>query len=104
MHNLLLLVEKRLKDDGIENEAELERKAKELAKASEIAAKAGRKMPSAVATLQRLTQRSVKLLRCSGPASWIVLPGTPPRLAYASFIPLFNSECWTPFQRITRDR
>ena len=63
VHNLLLLVEKRLKDDGIENEAELERKAKDLAKASEIAAKAGRKMPSPVATLQRLTQRSVKLLR-----------------------------------------
>lgn len=62
-HNLFLLVEAKLKAEGIENEAELARKAKELAKAKEIAAKAGRKIPSPVLALQRFTQRSVKLLR-----------------------------------------
>lgn len=63
VHNLLLLVEDRLKEDGIENTAELDRKAKELAIAVEIATKAGRKIPAPVLALQRHTQRSVKLLR-----------------------------------------
>lgn len=63
LHNLLLLVEGRLQDEGIENHAELARKAKELECAKAHAAKAGRKFPSPVLALQRLTQRSVKLLR-----------------------------------------
>ena len=63
VHNLLLLVEMRLKEDGIENEAELARKAKELAITVEIATKAGRKIPGPVLAIQRHTQRSVKLLR-----------------------------------------
>jgi Transposase DDE domain len=63
LHNLLLLVEARLLSEGIENQAELARKAKELARAQEQAAAAGRKLPSPVVALQRFTQRSVKLLR-----------------------------------------
>ena len=62
-HNLLLLVERRLLEDGITNNAELERKAKELASALDFAAKAGRTIPTPVVALQRFTQRSVKLLR-----------------------------------------
>lgn len=63
LHNLLLLVEGRLAAEGIENRAELARKVKELERAKAHAAKAGRKFPSPVLALQRLTQRSVKLLR-----------------------------------------
>lgn len=63
LHNLLLLVEGRLAAEGIENHAELARKAKELEAAKAHAAQAGRKFPSPVLALQRLTQRSVKLLR-----------------------------------------
>lgn len=62
-HNLLLGVETRLTNEGIKNEAELERKAKELAISVKIATAAGRKMPSPVLALVRFTQRSVKLLR-----------------------------------------
>ena len=62
-HNLLLRLETRLKAEGIENVAELKRKAKELAKEVKTATAAGRKIPSPVTALQRFTQRSVKLLR-----------------------------------------
>ena len=96
-HNLFLLVEAKLKAEGIENEAELARKTKELAKAKEIAAKAGRKMPSPVLALQRFTQRSVKLLRWLSPVSWIGRPGTPLHPAYATSMPLSRFESWTPF-------
>ena len=63
LHNLLLGVEARLLDEGIENHAELARKAKSLAAAQKHATAAGRKLPSPVVALQRFTQRSVKLLR-----------------------------------------
>lgn len=63
LHNLLLGVEDRLLTDGIENHAELKRKAKSLATAQQQAAAAGRQIPSPVLALQRFTQRSVKLLR-----------------------------------------
>ena len=63
MHNLLLLLDAKLKKEGIENEAELERKAKELQVAKQIARKAGRTIPSPVVALKRFTQCSVKLLR-----------------------------------------
>ena len=63
LHNLLLIVEQRLQSEGIENTAEQVRKAETTLKAQAIAAAAGRVMPSHVATLQRFTQRSVKLLR-----------------------------------------
>lgn len=63
LHNLLQRVETRLKEEGIENVAELSRKAKELERTKRLAAKAGRKIPSPVVALQRLTQCSVKLLR-----------------------------------------
>lgn len=63
LHNLLQRVEMRLKEEGIENEAELNRKAQEFQKTQELATQTGRKIPSPVVRLQRLTQRSVKLLR-----------------------------------------
>lgn len=63
LHNLLQRVGTRLKEEGIENEAELSRKAGELEKTRRLVASAGRKIPSPVVTLQRLTQCSVKLLR-----------------------------------------
>ena len=63
LHNLLQRVETRLKEEGIENEAELNRKAQEFEKTQQLATQAGRKIPSPVVRLQRLTQRSVKLLR-----------------------------------------
>ena len=57
-HNLLLRVEAQLRVEGIENQAEIKRKAQELVKAVAIATQAGRKIPSPVLALQRLTQRS----------------------------------------------
>lgn len=63
LHNLLQRVEMRLKEEGIENEAELNRKAQEFQKTQKLATQTGRKIPSPVVRLQRLTQRSVKLLR-----------------------------------------
>lgn len=63
LHNLLLIVEARLKGEGIENHAEIARKQKTFAKAQALATAAGRIIPSPVVALQRLTQRSVKLLR-----------------------------------------
>ena len=63
LHNLLLIVEARLKAEGIENTAEIARKQKTFAKAQEFAAALGRKIPSPVVALQRFTQHSVKLLR-----------------------------------------
>ena len=63
VHNLLLIAEARLKVEGIENTAETARKRKTLAKAQELAAAAGRKIPSPVVALQRFTQHSVKSLR-----------------------------------------
>lgn len=63
LHNLLLIVEEKLRLEGIENEAELARKRKVLAQDQAAARAAGRTIPSCVLALQRLTQRSVKLLR-----------------------------------------
>lgn len=63
LHNLLLGVEQRLLASGIENQAELARKAKTLEEAQTRAAAAGRKLPTPVVVIQRFTQRSVKLLR-----------------------------------------
>ena len=63
LHNLLLMVEEKLRREGIENDAEIARKAKVLTLAQAVAAAAGRKIPSCVAALRRLTQCSVKLLR-----------------------------------------
>jgi hypothetical protein len=63
LHNLLLRVEEQLEAEGVNNHAEQARKAKELKEAKDHAAQAGRTFPSPVLALQRLTQRSVKLLR-----------------------------------------
>ena len=100
LHNLLLLVEDRLLAEGIENRAELDRKAKSLAEAQKHAAAAGRTLPSPVVALQRFTQRSVKLLRWpSAPASSNVLPGIPPRLTSPYYRLNFSPQTWTPFLR-----
>ena len=56
-------MEAQLQVEGIKNQAEIERKAQELVKAVATATEAGRKIPSPVLALQRLTQRSVKFLR-----------------------------------------
>lgn len=63
LHNLLVLVDARLKAEGIENQAENRRRQETLAQAQKLAAAAGRKIPNPVVALQRLTQHSVKLLR-----------------------------------------
>lgn len=63
LHNLLQIVEEKLRLEGIQNQAELARKKKVLAEAQAEAEAAGRKIPSCVIALQRLTQSSVKLLR-----------------------------------------
>ena len=63
LHNLLVLLDARLKAEGIENEAEKRRKRETFAKAQKLATAAGRKIPSPVVALQRFTQHSVKLLR-----------------------------------------
>lgn len=62
-HNLLKLLEEKLRREGVENRAELKRKEKVLAATQELATAAGRRLPSCVVALQRLTQYSVKLLR-----------------------------------------
>ncbi|HRI16354.1 MAG TPA: transposase [Verrucomicrobiota bacterium] len=76
LHNLLLLVEGRLEHEGIVNHAEQGRKAQELERAQAHAAKAGRKFPSPILALRRLTQRSVKLLRWLRASLWDNLPWT----------------------------
>jgi len=63
VHNLIQFVEEKLRREGIENEAEIARRQKVLAQMQADAADAGRKIPSCVLALQRLTQCSVKLLR-----------------------------------------
>lgn len=63
LHNLVEILEETLRLEGIENVAEIKRKRKVFAQAEAIAVAAGRKFPSCVAALQRLTQCSVKLLR-----------------------------------------
>jgi Transposase DDE domain len=63
LHNLVEILEETLRLDGIENLAEMARKRKVFAQAEAFATAAGRKFPSCVAALQRLTQCSVKLLR-----------------------------------------
>jgi len=62
-HNLLVLLEEQLRREGIVNEAEIERRQQVLQAAQVVAHHAGRLIPSCVVALQRLTQRSVKLLR-----------------------------------------
>lgn len=62
-HNLLVLLEERLRKEGIVNEAEIARRRRVLQAEQALAHKAGRQIPSVVVALQRLTQRSVKLLR-----------------------------------------
>ena len=63
VHNLIQFVEEKLRREGIENEAEIARRQKVLVQMQADAADAGRKIPSCVLALQRLTQCSVKLLR-----------------------------------------
>jgi len=63
LHNLLQIVEEKLRREGIKNQAELARKAKVMAKARAAAVAAERTFPTCVTALQRLTQTSVKLLR-----------------------------------------
>lgn len=63
LHNLLVLIDARLKAEGIENEAEKRRRQEVFAKAQKLATAAGRRIPSPVVALQRFTQHSVKLLR-----------------------------------------
>lgn len=64
LHNLMVLYEKKLaKEHGIENEAEVERRAKQLAKRTAEVEKVGRKMPAIIRGFQRLTVRSVKFVR-----------------------------------------
>lgn len=63
LHNLLQIMDEKLRLEGIENVAEIARRQKTLARVQAMAAEAGRKIPSCVVALQRLTQCSVKLLR-----------------------------------------
>ena len=63
LHNVLLAIDQQLTDEGIENTAEQVRKAETTLKAQAQAAAAGREIPAHVAAFQRITQRSVKMLR-----------------------------------------
>lgn len=63
LHNLIQILEERLRREGIENVAEIARRKKTLQRVQAMAAAAGRKIPDCVVLLQRLTQCSVKLLR-----------------------------------------
>jgi hypothetical protein len=60
---IIAFLEDKLRLEGIENQAEIQRKEKTFAQAQALATAAGRAIPSCVAALQRLTQSSVKLLR-----------------------------------------
>jgi hypothetical protein len=63
-HNLMILEEERLRvEAGVVNVAEDKRRTKRLAKAVEIAAKAGRIFSEIQIRHQRATQRSVKFIR-----------------------------------------
>jgi len=63
LHNLIQILEEKLRLEGIENVAEIARRKKTLERMQAMAAAAGRKIPACVVVLQRLTQCSVKLLR-----------------------------------------
>ena len=62
-HNLTVLHDQTLEDAGIQNTAEVKRRAKRLATLTVSAAAAGRIIPCIIAGFQRLTQRSVKFIR-----------------------------------------
>ena len=63
LHNLIQILEEKLRLEGIENVAEIARRKKTLERMQAMAAAAGRKIPACVVVLQRLTPCSVKLLR-----------------------------------------
>ena len=62
-HNLTVLHDRTLADAGIQNTAEVKRRAKRLETLTVSAAAAGRIIPCIIAGFQRLTQRSVKFIR-----------------------------------------
>ena len=62
-HNLMVLYEHRLAGAGLRNETEEKRRGQRLTKRTDLAEKAGRKMPSIISGVQWLTQRSVKYVR-----------------------------------------
>ena len=62
-HNLTVLHDQTLADAGIQNTAEVKRRAKRLETLTVSAAAAGRIIPCIIAGFQRLTQRSVKFIR-----------------------------------------
>ena len=104
LHNLLQIVEEKLRLQGIKNQAELARKTKVLAKAQAAALAAGRTLPACVTALQRLTQTSVKLLRWlrSGFKERLAWDAATPRLRvlYALLEPRFSDtvqlQCLSP--------
>ena len=64
LHNLVVIYEAQLAEEqGIENNAELKRKAERLTQQTGSVEQADRKMPKISSSFQRLTVRSVKFVR-----------------------------------------
>ncbi len=77
-HNLMVRCEAELERvHGVRNEAELERRAQRLEKEERRLAKQNVALPVLMRTLQRLTQRSVKLIRWLRVQLFAELPHTP---------------------------
>ena len=76
VHNLLLLQEHKLaKEHGITNTTESKRKTKRMERESETVLKQGMRLPLALQSLQRVTQRGIKFIRwlrmfLFSPAPW----------------------------------
>ena len=62
-HNLTVLLDHSLAEAGMKNSAGIKRREKRLEEQTAAATKAGRVMPLIISGFQRLTQRSVKLIR-----------------------------------------
>lgn len=86
-HNLLLMLEVELeRQEGITNVAEAKRKAARLARNVAEAKKQGRTLPRGLVSIQRHTQRSLKLIR------WVashVFSTIPWKLACAALVALY---------------
>ncbi len=62
-HNLMLLLEDELKEEGIENVVESKRQAQRTREAIEIIHRGGKKIPVCLFKITRFTQRSIKFIR-----------------------------------------
>ena len=74
IHNLMVLYNNELENGGLRNTPEEKRRAGRLEKRTQKVTKAQRQMPTIISGFQRLTQRSVKLVRWFRHFMWVNKP------------------------------